>query len=545
METVSAYLSSGEEEAEEVAPQPLAVRVDMVPNVDVAAATEMRSYVNPNTKQLMINPTHEALSQPVQGPQNPFQRNGRLSKPQMNLANGQLSVAGINAYSFDEQYHTFDTCGFASNPSTLDDARSSKLVGSAAAARERDGATVWGGSDKNRNKKRKKDLEASEWFDPNKDVMDELTDEQKEWVAEQESKREAEKVEAAKKKTDGVETFETKTIFHGTELRDYQGRSFVDPPSDLPPAPDKSYLPKKCIHTWTGHTKQVQAIRFFPKTAHLLLSASYDCKVKIWNVNGDRKCMRTYIGHSKAVRDICFTNDGRRFLSCGFDRYTKLWDTETGQCIGSYTTKKIPYCCKFNPMDESQNEFLVGQADKKIIQWAISDDKIVQEYDQHLAGVNSITFTDGGRRFMTSSDDKSLRVWEYGIPVVMKYLNEPWMHSMPAVTMSPNGKWLACQSMDNSIMVYDSARYRLNKKKRFQGHVVAGYACQPAWSNDCNYLLSGDGEGKLVIWDWKSKQIYKTLRAHNDGPCIGCVPHPLEASKFATCGWDGLIKYWD
>jgi hypothetical protein len=64
METVSAYLSSGEEEAEEVAPQPLAVRVDMVPNVDVAAATEMRSYVNPNTKQLMINPTHEALSQP-------------------------------------------------------------------------------------------------------------------------------------------------------------------------------------------------------------------------------------------------------------------------------------------------------------------------------------------------------------------------------------------------------------------------------------------------------------------------------------------------
>jgi hypothetical protein len=33
-------------------------------------------------------------------------------------------------------------------------------------------------------------------------------------------------------------------------------------------------------------------------------------------------------------------------------------------------------------MDEAQNEFLVGQGDKKIIQWAVSDDKIVQEYDQ-------------------------------------------------------------------------------------------------------------------------------------------------------------------
>ena len=61
--------------------------------------------------------------------------------------------------------------------------------------------------------------------------------------------------------------------------------------------------------------------------------------------------------------------------------------------------------------DDAQSEFLVGQADKKIIQWSISDDKIVQEYDQHLAAVNSITFVDGGRRFISSSDDKSLRVW--------------------------------------------------------------------------------------------------------------------------------------
>lgn len=119
-----------------------------------------------------------------------------------------------------------------------------------------------------------------------------------------------------------------------------------------------------------------------------------------------------------------------------------------------------------------------------------------------------------------------MRVWEYGIPVVMKvrhapyivyvcvhatflttsvgctwqYLNEPWMHSMPAITMSPNKKWLACQSMDNSIMMYEAARYRLNRKKRFTGHVCSGYACQPAFSNDNNYIYSGDGEGKLFVW---------------------------------------------
>ena len=36
------------------------------------------------------------------------------------------------------------------------------------------------------------------------------------------------------------------------------------------------------------------------------------------------------VGHSKAVRDISFNNTGTQFLSAAYDRYVKLWDTETG-----------------------------------------------------------------------------------------------------------------------------------------------------------------------------------------------------------------------
>lgn len=67
---------------------------------------------------------------------------------------------------------------------------------------------------------------------------------------------------------------------------DYQGRSFLHAPHDVgvnlksDTPPDRCFLPKSHIHTWSGHTKGIAAVRWFPRTAHLLLSASMDCRIK-------------------------------------------------------------------------------------------------------------------------------------------------------------------------------------------------------------------------------------------------------------------------
>jgi hypothetical protein len=68
---------------------------------------------------------------------------------------------------------------------------------------------------------------------------------------------------------------------------DYQGRSFLHPPQDVgvnlrsDAPPDKCFLPKAHIHTWQGHTKGISAMRWFPGTAHLLLTCSMDGRVKV------------------------------------------------------------------------------------------------------------------------------------------------------------------------------------------------------------------------------------------------------------------------
>lgn len=270
----------------------------------------------------------------------------------------------------------------------------------------------------------------------------------------------------------------------------------------------KCYVPKKCVARLLGHNKGVHRIRLFPKTGHLLLSAGLDGKCKVWNVLTKQVC-RTYIGHSAAVRDVQFNNDGHKFLSCSFDRFVRLWETESGNVLGTYTNRRVPYIVKFYPLDD--NIFVVGCSDNKIVAYDSTTGEITQEYNHHLAPVNTITFVeDHGMKMITSSDDKKILVWEWDIGVPIKYISDPTMHSIPVITLHPSGAFLAGQSLDNQIVVYQGRdRFSLQKKKKFSGHLVSGYACDIAFSPDGQFICSGDGNGKLFFWDWKRSRLVR------------------------------------
>lgn len=76
--------------------------------------------------------------------------------------------------------------------------------------------------------------------------------------------------------------------------------------------------------------------------------------------------------------------------------------------VGHWSLFRLPSivccCCESSPVCT----FSVVAA-----QWDIRSGEIVQEYDRHLGAVNTIVFVDENRRFVSTSDDKSLRVWEW------------------------------------------------------------------------------------------------------------------------------------
>lgn len=494
--------------------------------------------------------TAEDLSRPSQGPANPF-KDEKTSVKRKTVPTGYAEETYISEYTFRSQQRAVERGEerkYIGGQAAKDEAARIR------AKRQKKGdATVVDGDD----------AYVGPWAKYKRDEYEEVGDDEElvsgeeyEEVEEDEEVIESGAVvpalpQSIAKRKEAEESGGETTVFEGSAQYDYQGRTYMHIPQDLDidlrkeAGSTKNYVPKKLVHTWKSHTKPVIGVRFFPGSGHLMLSGSADSTVKIWDVYHQKELLRTYSGHTKALSDVTFSPNGKQFLSASYDRMIKLWDTETGQCLNRFTTGKTPHVVKFNPSPEHSSEFLAGMSDKKIIQFDLRTREVVQEYDHHLAAINTITFVDEDRRFMTTSDDKSLRAWDYNIPVPIKYIAEPHMYPMTRADAHPSGKYVAYQSSDNQILVYGATdKFRQNRKKSFKGHNNAGYAVDVACSPDGQFVASGDSGGWVCFWDWKTCKMWHKMQA-SDG-AVTCVAwHPQESSKVATAGLDGAIKYWD
>lgn len=246
----------------------------------------------------MVNIPYADMTLPQQGPENPFRERNRFQN--QNALAGHVEEQAMTEHSFRAQHLTHAILGYSANPSV--DPNAPTIVGSLEVARANNfntTDTIRAPKEKKKELKRKRngkgDLEvvdgdgayvgpwASWQGDDMKDVVPEPVGGDDE--VEEESEEEAVTTKKAKPKR-GVPGQET-SVLHSKSLTDYQGRTYMYPPlGEAPhlqndPGSQETFIPKVCIHTWTGHTQGVSVIRTFPETGHLLLSGSMDTKIKV------------------------------------------------------------------------------------------------------------------------------------------------------------------------------------------------------------------------------------------------------------------------
>jgi len=81
---------------------------------------------------------------------------------------------------------------------------------------------------------------------------------------------------------------------------------------------------------FTVHGNSINELQIHPRYAEIMLSASKDQSVRLWNINKDI-CIAVFggqNGHFDEVLSIDFSLTGDCFISCGMDHQLMIWDIE-------------------------------------------------------------------------------------------------------------------------------------------------------------------------------------------------------------------------
>ncbi|CCC12398.1 hypothetical protein SMACR_05575 [Sordaria macrospora] len=195
----------------------------------------------------------------------------------------------------------------------------------------------------------------------------------------------------------------------------------------------------KNIRTLPGHDHIVSSVRFIPSGAagapasgNLLVSASKDNSLKIWDVTTGY-CVKTILGHVDWPRAVCPSHDGRYLLSTGSDKSVRLWDLAGGrdaECrLVMFGHENYNLCCAFAPptayaylaklagldrpppLGASAEFMATGSRDKQIRLWDGRGNcvKVLVGHDNWVRG---LVFHPGGKYLLSVADDRTMRCWD-------------------------------------------------------------------------------------------------------------------------------------
>lgn len=222
------------------------------------------------------------------------------------------------------------------------------------------------------------------------------------------------------------------------------------------------------IRTLMGHDHTVSSVRFVPPQDALLVSASRDRTVRVWQLDTGY-CIRVIRGHSDWVRALAPSFDGQLFVSAGSDRQARIVTVDGGEtravaaghdhvieCCAIAPPKAARLLAKLRGIPALEDEralhfFATGSRDKNIIVWDARGER-VHTFEGHDNWVRGLVFHPNGRHLLSVSDDKTMRAWDLESGKLVRTIVA---HTHFATAIAWGGhKMVATGSIDTQVKVW-------------------------------------------------------------------------------------------
>jgi WD40 repeat protein len=293
---------------------------------------------------------------------------------------------------------------------------------------------------------------------------------------------------------------------------------------------------QKLIATLEKHEKAILAIAFSPDGA-LIATGGEDNLVKLWNVSARRLDQTLEGGHGEPVNSVKFSPDGKLLATASDDDTVKLWDIQTRKEL---TPPLKGHLAGVRSVAFSPDGLSVATAskDSTVKVWDLCARKELMTLEGHESNVSSVIFLSDSK-LATASSDLSVRLWNIKERQYRKTIFGAHQGAVREVAFSPDDKFLASGSDDNTVKIWDADTWQLvNKLEGHTGSVTSVY-----FSFDGKLLASASQDNTVRLWDTHSWKSLFTLEGHHNN--VYSVMFSPDGKKVATASEDGTVKLWD
>ncbi|XP_037087040.1 apoptotic protease-activating factor 1-like isoform X3 [Pollicipes pollicipes] len=180
------------------------------------------------------------------------------------------------------------------------------------------------------------------------------------------------------------------------------------------------------------------------------------------------------------------------------------------------------------------NLALTAYGDGHIKLWNVVTGDEHPSFYGHTERVQQLTVSPDGSRFVSASDDQTLKIWDLEAAVRAAYGTDE--HDVSSGQRSPSPR----VRPSSGAFLFPEAAPRDDSLLTLRGHRAAVLCVD--WSPDGAHLLSGDVEGTFKLWDVLGGPLFEKEKAHNGH--ITCCTFSPDSTYFATGAADGRVRLW-